>query len=249
MRRVRATQDEEEGDPDYEDENEDEPIEPVRRCTYSQCNKGCFNEESLWRHVSIAIRVLCTAPVFKTADALRSSEHTTLRGYATQLSVLRACATQLSVLRVPARRVLCTALLCKTFDALRSSEHTTLRGYATQLSALRVHATQLIFHCHMHREGRDHSSNAEAVDVQLVDAQAVVEQGRKVGVVVRKFSNGFIIKTIVFHPRIRIPRIPGISLMLRGLLQRETETNEGFFIKNTDVSLKILKFNDTTIFY
>lgn len=85
--------------------------------------------------------------------------------------------------------------------------------------------------------------------MQLVDAQAVVEQGRKVGVVVRKFSNGFIIKTIVFHPRIRIPRIPGISLMLRGLLQRETETNEGFFIKNTDVSLKILKFNDTTIFY
>ena len=119
MRRVRATQDEEEGDPDYEDENEDEPIEPVRRCTYSQCNKGCFNEESLWRHVSIAIRVLCTAPVFKTADALRSSEHTTLRGYATQLSVLRACATQLSVLRMPARRVLFTALVCKTFDALR----------------------------------------------------------------------------------------------------------------------------------
>ena len=110
MRRVRATQDEEEGDPDYEDQNEDEPIEPVRRCTYPQCKKGCFNEESLRRHVSIAIRVLCTALLFKTADALRSSEHTTLRGYATQLSVLR----------VPARRVLCTtALVCKTFDALR----------------------------------------------------------------------------------------------------------------------------------
>ena len=65
MRRVRAKKDEVEGDPDYEDENEDEPIEPVRRCTYSQRNKGCFNEESLWRHVSIAIRVLCTALLFK----------------------------------------------------------------------------------------------------------------------------------------------------------------------------------------
>ena len=134
------------------------------------------------------------------------------------------------------RDAFCSPRLYAKLSMLCAFRAYTLRGYATQLSALRVHATQLIFHCHMHREGRDHSSNAEAVDVQLVDAQAVVEQGRKVGVVVRKFSNGFIIKTIVFHPRIRIPRIPGISFMLRGLLQRETETNEGF-------SLKILMFH------
>ena len=99
-----------------------------------------------------------------------------------------------------ARRFLCTARVCNTSDALRSSEHTTLRGYATQLSALRVHVTQLILHCDMHREGRDDSSNAEAADVQPVDAQAVVEPRRGVGVVLRRFSNGFIIKTIVFHP-------------------------------------------------
>ena len=38
-------------------------------------------------------------------------------------------------------------------------------------------------------------------------------------------------------------------LLLRGLQQRENETKEGFFIKTTHVSLKILKFNDTSIFY
>jgi hypothetical protein len=59
-----------------------------------------------------------------------------------------------------------------------------------------------------------------------VDAQAVVEHGRKVGVVLRKLSNGFIIKTIVFHPRIRVSRIPGIYLILRSLQQRENEMKE-----------------------
>ena len=40
---------------DYGDENEDEeePIEPTRQCTYSKCNKGCFHEESLWMHASL----------------------------------------------------------------------------------------------------------------------------------------------------------------------------------------------------
>ena len=78
----------------------------------------------------------------------------------------------------------------------------------------------------MHREGRVDSYNAEAVGAQTVDAQPVVEPGRRVGVVLRKFSNGFIIKTIVFHPRIRVSRIPGIYLFLRSLQQRENEMKE-----------------------
>ena len=125
---------------------------PVRQCTYSKYNHGCFDEES-------------------PLDA----------GFL-------------------ARLFLCTARVCKTSDALRSSELTTLRGYATQHSILRVPATQLILLCHMHRKGRIDSFNAEAMDVQPIDAQAVVEPGRRVGVVLKRFSNGFIIKTIVFHP-------------------------------------------------
>ena len=85
----------------------------------------------------------------------------------------------------------------------------------------------------MHREGRVDSSNAEAVDAQPVDTQAVMEPGRRVGVVLRRFSNGFIIKTIVFRPRIRTPRIPGIYLFLRSLQQRENEMKERFFMENT----------------
>ena len=85
------------------------------------------------------------------------------------------------------------ARVCNTSCALRTSEHTTLRGYATQhstsIQVLRVPATQLILHCHMHREGRVDSSNSEAVDAQPVDVQAVVEPGRRVGVVLRRFSN------------------------------------------------------------
>ena len=44
-RRVRATEGK---DLDYEGKNEDEeePIEPVRPCTYSKPNKACFIEES-----------------------------------------------------------------------------------------------------------------------------------------------------------------------------------------------------------
>ena len=68
--------------------------------------------------------------------------------------------------------------------------------------------------------------------MQPVDAQAVVEPRRGIGVVLRKFSNGFIIKTIVFYSRIRIPRIPGIYLFLRSLQQRENEMKNKF-IENT----------------